>query len=309
MFSGRLSKIKPPRGGGSGQEPGLLLGELGLGQDAGGVQLGELLAGGRSTSSVRPVAAAGGGSAAAVCGAAGAHLAAGDPAGDRGGGAGDHGGAGGGLGGAADQAGAAASRIRAWRSPSEGVGGGEQRGAGLGDHRVRDAFGEHQLAVGGAHRLGEAGGPDVLEEQRRGGEPGSSASATASRSASESRPLTAPSSRTKAAATSGESSWSSRMATLPSASLRDHREVDDADEALLDELGEGRGDLAGEAVAGEVDHDVLDGSECSALGHGRLRGDVGTGIEGAPAARQAAIRRGGKRRSASRVSRFRWLRM
>ena len=58
--------------------------------------------------------------------------------------------------------------------------------------------------------------------------------------------------------------------------LRDHGEVDDPDEALLDELGERRGDVAGEAVAGEVDHDVLDGSD-TGLGHGRLHGDVGTG--------------------------------
>ena len=95
-------------------------------------------------------------------------------------------------------------------------------------------------------------------------EPGSSASATASRSASESRPLTAPSSRTKAAATSGDELLELEDGDAAVRVLGDHREVDDAHEALLDELGEGGGDLAGEAVAGEVDHDVLDGSDARA---------------------------------------------
>ena len=96
-------------------------------------------------------------------------LAPGDLAGDGGGGAGDHRGAGGGLGGAADQAGASASGSEhgesSWGQPAwarSWARASTITASGMRSESTSSPF-------GGADGDGEAGRPDVLEEERGGG--------------------------------------------------------------------------------------------------------------------------------------------
>ena len=106
----------------------------------------------------------------AAAGRRGGALAGGDLARDRGGGAGDDGGAGGGLGGAADQAGAAAAGSEHGFLLCSAAARSEARASAMTAWGMRSA--RTSSPLGGADGGGEAGGPDVLEEQRGGGRGG-----------------------------------------------------------------------------------------------------------------------------------------
>ena len=292
MFAGCSQTSR--EGSSSGEDARLLLGELLGGEDAGGVQLGELLQPGDglvAEAAGAPGGGAAGAGAAAAAAAAAARRRPGGPA-------------------TLPETAVAvpamtAVRAAVWaarpirlgrprRDPNMGVSFGQSATARSEAWAsvitcVGDALGEDELAPGGADGLRRSGWP---RRARRGGRR-RWCRGRGRRRAPAGRPrrggsLISPVSFTKAAATSGPSSWVSRMETAPSGGLADHRHVDQPHEALVEEVVERGDDVAGEAVAVEADDDVFD----------RAEGGGGSGMGGS--LRRARDTAG--RRAASRVS-------